>query len=194
MSPTGKRRVGAARLTTCLSLLLCAALAVCLPGCGGIPDATRSQLGAGDSIAMEVVPRAEVLLGEVERLFTDYAAGFNTEPYGVWLRIDEYGRRASELAARAREAGVAYDRVRGMRGAGACSEYLRQRLDAMEQVEKIPGLVEEGSSIVKAAGYAGARPDENRLYETTRSLIQVSMETRYATGYADSLRSKLFPP
>jgi hypothetical protein len=140
---------------------------------------------------MGVVPRAEVLLGEVERLFTDYAAGFNTEPYGVSQRIDEYGRRAHALAARAREAGAAYDKVRGMKGAKACSEYLRQRLDAMEQVERIPGLAEEGFKVVEISDTAGERPDERALYEATRSLIQVSMETRYAMGYADAIKAGL---
>jgi hypothetical protein len=169
--------------------MLVLALAACLAGCGGCPEAARRQLARGDSIMKKALPQAEEVLYELESLFTDYSAGVNTEPQGVWLNMAEYQGVARGLVERSREARAAYEKVLKMKGARPCAEYAGQRLASIEQIERIPGVAEEGFREIKRGD--GAQVDQNRLYRVSRSLIQISIEMSYATGYAEVLGSKL---
>lgn len=179
-----KRRVNPAT-----SLVLVFVLAACLAGCGGCPAAAGRQLANGDLIMKKVLPQAEEVLDELESLFTDYAAGVNTEPYGVRLEMAEYGEVARGLVERSSEARTAYEKVLKMKGAGPCAEYAGQRLASIEQIERIPGVAEKGFRAIKSGD--GATVDENRLYRVSRSLIQIDIEMYYATGYAEAVGSKL---
>jgi len=179
------------RANLCLSLVLGLALMACLAGCGDCPAAARRELARGESIMKGVLPKAGELLDGLDRLFTDYAAGVNTEPYGVWQDMDEYGLEASRLVERSRKARVAYENVLGMKSAGACAAYARQRLSAIGQIDRIPRVAEAGFQAIRSGDRPGEIFDESPLFRLSRSLIQINIEMRYAMGYADALGKKL---
>lgn len=176
----------------CRGVSLALGLALLLiAGCGGCPEAARRQLEEGDSIMKEVVPKADEVLYQLDSLFTNYAAGVNTEPVGVRFAMDEYGRAASGLVSRSGEARKAYENALGMKGAGACAEYAKQRLAAIGQIERVPRAAEKGFKVIKSGQKSSVAFDEGPLYMSARSLVQIDVEMRYAMGYADTLGKKL---
>lgn len=175
-------------------VMLCAGV-VCLGGCGGIPDAAMQSLQKGDAILQKVVAQVDPLLYELESLFTDYAYGENTEPYGVNQTMTESKATALRLAAMSREAEAYFDKALSVPGAGGCTEYVGQARAVLQQVERIPGVADRGFRVIDTLANidttVGEKAMETSLYKGSRSLIQINIETHYAVGYADYLASKL---
>jgi hypothetical protein len=178
-----------------IGLVLSIAVVACLSGCGGIPDSAMQSLEKGDAILQKVTDRAEPLLYDLESLFTDYAYGENTEPFGVAEKMKDCKAEARSLAAMSREAEADFDKALAVKGAGGCTEYVDQAKAALHQVEKIPGVAEAGFKVIDTLGdsdtTAGEKAMETSLYKGTRKLIQINMEMRFAAGYADNLAGNL---
>lgn len=162
-------------LVPALGLLLLAGL----PGCDSCSGEARRYIEQGDSILSKYATQAEPLLHDLEGLFTDYAAGVNTEPAGVQARTAEYGAAAKGLTTRAGEARAAYDKALGLKVTGAYADYVKQRLAVAGEMEKIPGAAEGGFRAINTLGdshsAAGANALETELYKASRKLIQITV-------------------
>ena len=154
--------------STAIGLLVCLAAVVRLGGCGGIPDASAAHLEKGDAILKKVVAEASPLLYQLESLFTDYAYGENTEPFGVALDMADYGTRARKLAAMSREAEAEYDKGLAVPGSGGSKDYVTQAKAALHQVERVPGVAKAGFTVIDTLGntdsLVGVKAMETALY------------------------------
>jgi hypothetical protein len=171
-----------------IGLVLIIAVVACLSGCGGVPDSAMQSLQKGDATLQKVTARAEPLLYDLESLFTDYAYGENTEPFGVAEKMTDDRAEARSLAAMSREAEADFDKALAVKGAGGCKEYVDQAKAALHEVEKIPVVSEAGFKVIDRLGnidtIVGAKAMETALYKGSRKLIQINMEMRFAAGYA----------
>jgi len=180
---------------TLVGVVCSTVLIACLSGCGGIPQAAVQPLQSGDAVLQKVTLRAEPLLYDLESLFTDYAYGENTEPFGVAQRMTDDRAEARSLAAMSREAEADFDKALGVKGAGGCKEYVDQARTALHEVQKIPVVSEAGFKVIDRLGNSdttvGYKVMETALYRGSRKLIQINMEMRFAAGYADYLATGL---
>jgi len=76
-----------------------------------------------------------------------------------------------------------------VKGAASCKEYVKNRLAAAAQIERIPVVAGKGIRAVDVVeqGDDYSKLLEEVLYQTSRSLIQINIEMRYAMGYADGM-------
>ena len=153
------------------------------------------QLQKGDAIMQEVTGQIDLLGYELETLFTDYAFGENTEAFGVNLKVADYRATARRLAEMSREAQADFDKALAVPGAGGCAEYVSQAKAALEQVERIPAVADRAFKAMDALAnldtLVGEKALETSLYKASRSLIQITVETDFAAGYADYFAGRL---
>lgn len=129
------------------------------------------------------------LADQIEKFFAGYSHVVKPTAAEARASMPDFRNRLQALQAKVKRAREPYQKVLAMKGLGQYKEYVKLRLQMLDQIDKTADVAARAFLLVAAAINKGKVPDATGLEGAKRELIGIEMELSFIEAQADQLAS-----